>query len=221
MIFETNNTTKESTKYYSVDLTLSKGDYENESIQFLRGSYLIVNTRDYFNTNTRLFGYGGFYNVSGIETYDDYNVVTGLKKYDGSKNFFGAGGEFGLNLNFKINSFKIGLGCTIGLTTELGEYYNFRKAAAKEGLIDIEQGFVFISFSAFPILAYEISETTVLSTQMNIGFPGFISPSLVLNKDNSIYWVSWFPDVDNKKNISSHRISAGFMVDINKFNTGF
>ena len=221
MVFETNNAATESGKYQSVDLTISKGDYKNESLQLLRGSYLIVNTREYLNTNTRLFGYGGIYNVAGVEKYDGNFVVSYPKEFNGSKSFLGAGGEFGLNLNFKIYALKIGVGFTAGFTAELGDYYNFRKKAASQGLIKSEQGFVFLSFTAFPILAYEISEKTVISSQLNIGFPGFISPSLILNNDGSVYWLSWFPDSDDRNNILGHRLSIGFITEVNKFNLGF
>ena len=221
MVFETNNSTTESGKYQSVDLTLSKGDYENESLQLLRGSYLIVNTQDYLNTNTRLFGYGGIYNITGVEKYDKNFAVSYPKEFNGSKSFLGAGGEFGLNLNFKIYSLKIGVGFTAGLSAELGDYYNFRKKATSQGLIKSEQGLVFFTLSGFPIIAYEISEKTVISSQVNIGFPGFISPSFVLNDDGSVYWLSWFPDFDDRNNGLGRRLSIGFMMDVNKFNLGF
>ena len=220
MVFETNNSTTESCKYQSVDLTLSKGDYENESLQLLRGSYLIVNTSDYVNTNTRLFGYGGIYNVSGVEKYYGNFAVSYPKEFNGSKSFFGAGGEFGLNFNFKIYSLKIGVGLTAGLVFEFGEYYNFREKAVSEGLISSKQDLVFFTVSGFPILAYEISEKTVISSQLNIGFPGFMSPSLVLNDDGSVYWLSWFPDFDDRNNVLGRRLSIGFMMDVNKFNLG-
>jgi len=216
MIFETNNFTKESAAFSGADFTISKGGYENESLQLLKGAYLIANTHDYVNTNTKLFGYFGNYTVSGIEKYDYTNHFSAVPKYNGSKNFFGAGGEFGVNLNFKISSVKFGVGLTGGLATEFGEYTSFRKAASKEGLIESKVEPLFFTFSVFPILAYEISDMMVVSAQMNVGFPGFISPSIAFNNDNSVYWVSWLPDLDNSGDILGHRISAGFMVEINK-----
>ena len=221
MVFETNNTTTESSYYHSFDLNLSKGDYENESLQLLRGSYLIVNTRDYLNTNTRLFGYGGVYNVSGIEKESGNYQISNPEKYNGSKSLFGVGGEFGLDLNFKFSSFKIGAGFTGGVTAEFGDYYTFRKAAARDGVIGSDLGLVFVTFSVFPILAYEISEKKVISGQINIGFPGFMTPSLTLNDDGTVYWISWFPDYDNRQNLFGHRLTIGFMMDINKINYGF
>ncbi|MBA4406129.1 hypothetical protein C0389_02525 [bacterium] len=205
MIFDYNDSTKESNKYYSADVTITKGSYKNESLQLLRGSYTIVDTRDYVNFNSRLFGYTGIYHVAGLENYD------------GAKSVFGLGGEFGANLNFKIHSLKIGLGITGGVASEFGGYYNFRKKADREGRISSEQGLIFFTFSAFPVIAYEFSQSLILSAQVNLGIPGFLSPSIVLNNSGYVYWLSWVPDFDDRENYFGRRIVMGFMMNVNMF----
>jgi hypothetical protein len=131
---------------------------------------------------------------------------------------FGLGGDIGLNFNFKIKSFKMGLGFNIGVTGEFGEYYNFRKKADKEGIINSEIKMIFFTFSVFPVFAFNLSENTVVSAQLNTGIPGFISPGIVLNNDGYIYWINWIPDDDSHH--SEHGWSIGFMLDVNKFNLG-
>lgn len=205
MIFDYSDSTKESNKYYGVDVTITKGSYINESLQLLRGSYTLVGTREYVNVNSRLFGYAGVYHVAGLENYD------------GAKSVFGLGGEFGVNFNFKIHSFKIGLGITGGVASEFGGYYNFRKKADREGRISSDQGLIFWTFSAFPLIAYEFSQSSILSTQVNLGIPGFLSPSIVLNNSGYVYWLSWVADFNDRENYLGRRIVLGFMMNVNMY----
>lgn len=135
---------------------------KKQNVKVLKGRYLIVDTRDYFNFNAKLYGYGGNYTVSGVQGYD------------GPKSVFGLGGEAGLNINFKIEGLKIGVGTAGGFGGEFGDYYLFRKNAQREGLISGEYDCpVFFTFSVFPLIAYEFNESTIISTQANIGVPGF------------------------------------------------
>lgn len=205
MVFDYNDLTGESNEYLSADVTISKGSHNGESLQLLKANYTLVNTTNYINVNSRLFGYSGIYHVSGL----DY--------YNGPKSAFGIGGELGFNLNFKIKSLKIGLGISAGLSSEFGDYYNFRKEAEREGRINSKQGLGFFTFSAYPVIAYEFSHTSILSTQINLGVPGFLSPSLVLNNMDYVYWLSWIPDNDENENSLGRRIVVGFMVNLNMF----
>jgi hypothetical protein len=205
MIFEAKDSSNSSSQYLSADLTVSKGEYENESIQLARSSYTLVHTRKYYNFNTRLFGYCGIYHVAGLENYS------------GPKSVFGIGGEFGTNINFKIKSLKIGLGITGGVLGEFGGYYNFRKRADRAGQIDSEQDLIVFLISVFPVVAYEFSETSVLSTQVNFGIPGILYPTIELNNNGYIYWVSWIPQFNKDESKIGRGVTLGFMMNVNKF----
>jgi hypothetical protein len=203
LIYETVDSTQGINRFYSLDITISKGNYNNESLQLLKGSYTIVDTKDYYNINYKVFGYGGNYKVSGLENYD------------GNKSVFGVGWEFSTSFNFKINSLKMGLGINAGIESEFGGYYNFRIAAEKEGKIESEKKLIFLTFSVFPVISYEFSKSTILSTQANLGIPGLISPSLVLNNNGYIYWLSWIPDYVDRDNIFGSRIVVGLLINVN------
>jgi hypothetical protein len=202
MIYETADTTNKLSNYFGADVTISKGDYNNESIQLFKGSYTFVDTKDYFNVNPTIFGYGGNYKVSG------------LNEYDGNKTVFGLGGQFSTSVNIKIKSLKIGLGLSAGVVGEFGGYYNFRIKADSEGKIESEQKLITFIFSTFPVISYEFSNSIILSTQANLGVPGLLSPSLVLNNNGYVYWLSWIPDNFNRNNIFGHRLVIGFMINI-------
>lgn len=145
--------------------------------------------------------------------------VNGLsEQYDGNKSDFGIGGDVNFNINFKINKFKIGLGLNTSAGIEFGEYYNFRKSAVKAGVIENNNDLFFFMFSVFPVLSYDISESITISSQINIGLPGIISPGVVLNNNGYVYWLSWLPDRDISHNYYGQRITLGFMIDMNKLN---
>ena len=202
MIFDSNDSTKQKSKFYNADLTITQGEYADESLQMLRGGYTVVDTREHINFNTTVYGYTGIYHVAG------------LSKYNGPKSVVGLGGEFRFNFNFKISSLKIGLGFAGGGAGEFGGYYYFRKKAAREGIIHSDQGLFYFTFSVFPVLAYEFSDSSTLSAQINVGTPGFLSPNIVFNSGDYIYWASWIPD---KNSALGNRLIFGFMMNINKF----
>lgn len=205
IFFETSDTTQESSNYYAADVTIAKGSYEGENVQLLKGSYTIVNTKKHSNFNSRLFGYAG-----------NYKVV-GLNKFDGTKSVFGLGADFSMNLNFKIHRLKFGLGITAGLASEFGEYYLFRKNADEEGLIHQTQSLVFISLSLFPVVAYQITDSSILSAQINLGLPGFLSPTLLLNSGDYIYSFSFIPYFGGDDNIQIGRLVFGIGMNLNLF----
>ena len=197
---------QDSTSHFvNAAVTVADGKYENESAYLLSGSYTTVITRDYTNFNSRFYGYTGWYNVSGINT-----------KFDGTKSVFGLGGEINGSLNFKIGNFKLGIGASAGVAGELGGYYNFVKDAAGENLIKDDRKIVFITFSAYPVLAMQISDNSILSLQMSVGIPGFISPLLTYNNNGMVYWLSFLSGEHGDENSVLHRVVLGFMIDINK-----
>jgi len=211
MIFEIDNNDTLSSKYISADLTLTQRKDNSESMQLMKANYIISHTKDHINTNVRLFGFSGVYNVSGLE------------KFNGTKTIFGFGGNLGVNFNFKVNEFRFGFGGNFGLGVEFGEYYSFRKTAKEEGIIKSETGLPFLSLTIFPILAYQFSGSTILSSQLDLGFPGLLSPSLVLNNNDNLYWLSWGPDLTfglGNQNFDSEmgqRVAIGFFINLNKF----
>ena len=206
MVSETNNKPDTSSKYLGVDLTLSKGDYDSENLQLFKVSYLLANTQDHTNINLEGFGYTGYYKVVGLH-----------ENYDGAKNFIGLGGNVNLSVNFKIEDFKFGAGIDFGLGLEFGEYYSFRKDAGRAGVIDDENSPLFIMPSLFPVFSYQFSESTILSAQVNIGAPGLISPSIVLNNNQFVYWLSWVPEQEISFDNYGHRIAFGIKVGLNNF----
>lgn len=199
MIFESADSSNKFSKYLSGDVTIGSGKYESELVRLIRGSYSLVNTGDHFNFNPRIFGYGGSYKVSGLD------------KYDGNKSVFGLGAEIGGSLNLKLRSLKIGLGANLGVLGEFGEYYNFRTQAEEEEKISKNSQLINYVISAFPVIAYEFSENTILSTQINIGISHGFSPSIVLNKDKYVYWFSWSLEG------LGDRFVLGFMINLDKF----
>ena len=207
MVSEINHKPDTSSKYLGMDLTLSKGDYDSENLQLLKVSYLSANTQDHINVNLEGFGYTGYYKVVGLR-----------ENYDGAKNFIGLGGNIDLSVNFKIEDFKFGAGIDLGLGLEIGEYYNFRKDAGGAGIIDDENSPVFIMLSLFPVFSYQFSESTILSAQINIGSPGLISPTLVLNDNRLVYWLSWLPERGISFDNYGQRIAFGIKVGLNNIN---
>jgi hypothetical protein len=212
MIIESEDEGK--SKFISGDAIYSSGEYPTELVQLFRGSYIIADTRENLNINMKFFGYGGNYKVAGLDSYMG-------PSFNGNKSVFGAGGEYGMSWNVKINSFKAGLGLMGGLYTEFGEYYSFRQNAAKEGIIssDSSPNLINLSISFFPVVSYQFSESAILSTQLNIGAPGITTFSLLLNNNNFIYWINWAPDNAGNGN-DFGRIGLGFMMDIRLFDMG-
>lgn len=193
MIFQPANSVNETQIFYGGDITLANGWYENESLALLKGSYSTAKTRDYSNFNSRLFGYAATYKAVGVYSYDYVNNFYTEISRNGTFSGIGFGGELGYNINFKFWALKAGLGLSIGAATEFGSYYNWRKNADKDGIIDSEDGWIFLYLSMFPVLAYEISEKRVISLQVNIGYPGLLSPSLAYNLNGKIFWLSYVP----------------------------
>jgi len=205
IVFETNDQDTLSSKYIGADLLISNGSYEDESLYLIKGSYNRVYTADYTNFNVKFFGYTGIYQVAG------------LHKYNGNKSVFGLGTDLSFNVNFKINRFKMGVGISTGVGAEFGGYYNFQKTAIANGVIGGGNNLFIFTFSLFPVFAYQFSESTLLSFQINIGFPGLITPSITLNKNNNIYWLGYTPINEAHDFPINGGIVLGIMMNLNKF----
>ncbi len=205
LINETDNNLEMTSEYFSMDITYSDGRYEDEFSHTFRSSYVSSNTQPHTNFNYSLFGFGGSYKVSGVVGYDN-------KKYDGNKSAFGVGGDIKVGLNLKLSNLKVGIGSSCGLILEFGNYTTFRSEAYSKGTIESEHGWLFYSVSIFPYLVYEFSGDIALSTQLNLGSPGSISPVIALNNQGTLCWISLYPPNEN----GLKRVAMGVMMDMNK-----
>lgn len=214
IVNETDNNLEEGSKFLSLDFNSSEGEYDNEFTKIFKGSYVYSNTQNHSNFNFSLYGFGGSYKVSGIDNYSFLNS----EKFDGNKTAFGAGADMKFALNFKFDKVKLGAGLTFALTTEFGKYTNFREEAKKQNLIDSEQSWIFVTGSGFPYLSFELADDMNLTAQLNIGYPGFVSPILSLNKANTICWINIIYNGYDEQVI---RTALGVMVDVNQIFNAF
>lgn len=76
-------------------------------------------------------------------------------------------------------------------------------------------------FSGNPMICYEFSESTILSAQVNVGMPGLLSPSIVLNNERFVYWITWFPNKNISDNNYGQRITFGIMIGLNNLDLKF
>lgn len=189
--------------FINASTTIGKGEYFQEKFNLFKVSYLTAKTGDHFNFNLGFFGQGGSYNVVGLN-----------EQYDGKKSFYGLGTEISTLINLKFSDFKIGLGGNIGLGIEAGEYYDFRKSATKNDIIDGQDNFVVGMLNVFPYLSYQISESTILSTQLNVGLPNGFSPIFQINNELVSFWVNWTPRKFYTDKVTTQRISIGVMVNV-------
>ncbi len=180
MTFETELNRDKVSKYIGAELTTSSGFHDEETITLASGIFSTAYTTDYSNINLEAFGYYGNYKVAGISP-----------KFNGNKTAFGLGGNFKLAFNFKTETSKLGIGFNLGLKTEFGDYNDFRINASKAGLINGKVIPYNPTFSVFPFLAFDLSKNTLLSMQVNIGVPEFITPSIMLNTSNISIWISF------------------------------
>jgi hypothetical protein len=214
IVNETDNNLNEGTKFFSLDFTHSEGEYAGEFSNIIRGNYVFANTQNHSNFNFSLYGFGGSYKVSDLYDYSEQP----LKKYDGNKTAFGAGAEMKFTLNFKFDNVKLGFGLGCALTTEFGQYTNFREEAQKHNAIDSKQGWIFVTGLGFPYLSFELADDINLTTQLNIGYPGVLSPIISLNKGNTICWINVLYNGHDKTAI---RTALGIMVDMNQIFQSF
>ena len=214
MVSETNNNPEIYSNYLGLDYTIGQAGYENENIQMMKLNFLIANTQDHTNFNLEGFGYTGGYRVSGLDGKFDAN-------YDGDKTFIGLGTDLKFNVNFKFNKVKLGIGLNLGMGIEFGEYYEFRKNAGNQHIIDDENSLIFLMFSGSPMISYEFSESTILSAQVNAGIPGVLSPSIILNHNRFTYWITWLPDKNISDNYYGTRITFGVMIGLQDLHLNF
>ncbi len=180
MTFETEHSKDKISKYVGAELTTSSGYHKDETILLASGMFSTAFTTDHSNINLEVFGFYGNYKVNGVST-----------KFNGDKTAYGIGGNFKLAFNFKTETSKLGIGFNLGIKNEFGEYAIFRKEASETGVISNGEKTLTPNFSIFPFLAIDLSKNTILSLQVNIGIPEYITPSLMLNTSNISGWISF------------------------------
>ena len=180
MTFETEHSNDKISKYVGVELTTASGYHKDETILLASGMFSTAYTTDHTNINLEAFGFYGNYKVAGVSP-----------KFNGNKTAYGIGGNFKLAFNFKTETSKLGIGFNLGIKNEFGEYTNFRKEASETGVISDGGRTLAPNFSIFPFLAFDLSKNAILSIQVNIGIPEFITPSLMLNTSNISGWISF------------------------------
>lgn len=214
IVNETDNNLAEGSKFLSLDFTSSEGEHGDEFTKILKGSYVYSNTQNHSNFNFSLYGFGGSYKVSYLYDYS----LQPPKKYDGNKSAFGAGADMKFVLNFKFDKVKLGMGLACSVTTEFGKYTNFRAEAEQQNVIESKQAWIFVNGSGFPYLSFELADDMNLTAQLNIGYPGFFSPILSLNKANNICWINI---IYNAHDQQLFRAALGVMADMNQIFNSF
>lgn len=204
------NSVHNYSNYINANATVGKGEYDHERFNLIKLSYIVAKTGDHYNFNLEGFGQGGNYNVVGLG-----------ELYDGNKSFYGLGGNVSALLNFKIDNLKLGAGGIIGIGVEQGEYYDFRKTATKNEIIDGQDNYMVGMINIFPFISYQFSESTILSTQFNVGLPNGFSPIIQLNKEDFTLWLNWTPQKLNKEIVTTQRITIGLMIGIGGSNIIF
>lgn len=197
MTFETKDNYNSVGKYIGAEATTGKGYHENETVTIARGIFSTAHTTAYTNINLEAFGFFGNYKVSDVSP-----------KFKGNKSAFGLGGNFKLAFNFTVDKSKFGIGMNLGLTTEFGEYPDFRKNASNAELINNDET-VQANFSLFPFFAFQASKTSTLSLQVTLGYPVGISPSIMLSSSNLSGWISFVPQNDSSSDFIQNKFVFG------------
>lgn len=189
--------------FLSASATFGNAEYEKEKFNLLKFSYIFTNTGDHYIFNFEGFGQSGSYNVVGLN-----------EKYDGEKSFYGFGANASIVVNLKFEKFKLGIGTNLGAGIELGQFYDFRVQAKKENIISDSDNYIFPMLSVFPYISYQFNESTSVSSQINIGAPGFINPIFQLNKEYFSLWCNWMPNQLSWDKATTQRISVGIMINL-------
>lgn len=189
IIFETVNESSENNKFLGTDFRYSRGSYAQEDLTQLRLTFNYVTTKEHDFSNTSIIGYGGFYNVDGLEAKQGANFTD--INFNGRKWGGGFAGNVKVGLNFKFSSFKLGSGIDFLLGLEVGEFLDFRNTAQKLGVIESERGWATANFNLFFFSAYQFQNSSILNFQINLGKPGLFSPILSYQKNETVIWGSF------------------------------
>jgi hypothetical protein len=211
MIFPTNSEMPLDNAYIGADYTYAKGDYDNEFTNFFRLNYGSALTRAHTNLSMELYGYGGTYKVSGLDI--DHPAF----HYDGVKELYGFGGALQAGYNFTTEDFIIGVGISLNLAGEFGEYYNFRRSAERDGVIENAGGMLQMMPALFPYFSYHLSDHSVISGQLFLGLPGGYSPTFMYNYKGNIFWFAVFPMDQGNDDYPDMRMTLGLRFNTSNF----
>ena len=179
--------------YVQVDYAHGPGEHESEWAELFRASIIASKTSDYVVGNVMAYGYAGQYDVRG------------LTQYNGTHTGYGLGAEAQGGINTKFEKFKLGLGMSVGGIAEFGEYYHFRKSAARQEIIDdLNSEHISMLLTLFPFMNFSISETTSLSAQLKFGMPGGLSPIIAVSHKQNVYWLNFM-----RNDLGEFRFAAG------------
>jgi len=170
----------------------------------MRGRYVITQTGKYNNANMGYFGYTGAYDVRAVE------------KYRGLQSYVGAGIDANINFWLPIQKFKIGAGFYFGGVFEFGDYRSFIYRENDKELSNIVERYFTPFFAVYPIVAFQLKDSSSVSVQFACGVPGFISPSVIYNGKTASYWLSILPTTseydDPKYHIVQLTVGASFQL---------
>jgi hypothetical protein len=191
---------KSYSKYIGGEVSTMNGYHKFEKVQIVRGLYTTAYTTDHTNFNSELFFFFSNYKVNGVS-----------ESLDGNKLQIGICGEIKFAINLKINKLKAGIGLNAGFRSEYGEYSIFRNHAGNQNKISTSDGepLFMPNFSLFPFVAFPISKSLTLSTQINIGFPDIISPNIMISSKNISGWISIFINGESEFGLLDSKLLFG------------
>lgn len=206
MILEVKMDSTKGNSFAGLDYMQLNGKYPDEEINIIRLNYQTSITKKFSVTNFGVQVFAGNYLVKGID-----GKFTSDSVYDGNK--FGYGGRASVmgGLNFNIKGFRLGLGFEPSISFDFGDYSTFRINASKKGIIDSDAGFIKFNLNIFPYISIPVTKSSLINLQMNIGFPGFISPIITFQHENYVVWISH----------TGERINIGLMVNYDVIKSNF
>ncbi len=211
LIYEVKVDTNKINAFGGIDYAYIEGYYEGEKVDVIRLSYTSSITQKHTITNYHLSIYSGRYFVSGLSPRYGYNFTD--IDFNGYKWAFGANASFKAGANFNFSEFRLGLGIEPNINLEFGDYYNFRKDASNTGVIENADGVFNFFVNIFPYLSYYFDDSKLMNFQLNLGYPGGISPVLSYQFGSNIFWVGYIP--------ATIRLNIGYMMDFNSIKSQF
>ncbi len=195
IIYESLHDSVKLNKFIGADLRYSKGNYDKEDLALLRLNYSYVSTKENSFSNTSIIAFGGYYKVNGLGPKQGANYTD--IDYDGRKWGTGLLGNIKLGLNFKFDDFKLGSGIDFLAGLETGEFLDFRNSAKSQGVIDSDRGWASTNLNIFLFSSYRFQNSSIFNLQLNVGYPGGISPILSYQHRDNIYWISFLGNRGN------------------------
>lgn len=211
LVYEVKIDTNKINSFVATDFGTMKGQYEGEKVDLVRIGYTSSTIKKHFVFNQQISIYGGRYFVNGLGPQTGTNYTD--KNYDGNKYAFGLNGSIKAGVNFNFSGFRLGLGIEPMVVSEFGEFVTFRIEASDEGIIKNDDGYFNFLITFYPYLSYEFDESKIIGLQINVGYPGGLSPIISYQSGSNIFWVGYLP--------GNQRLNLGYMVDFNSIKSIF